>query len=195
MHPDPVTGQMIEGVARVRYTHEAMANMVIADPSISQNQIARHFGYSVGWISRIFNSDAFQAYLHSRIEDLQDPELRARVNARMHQIEEQLKTIADLSLNRVISRLSGEDPVTGLPDVRPIEDDFLLKTAQMAKDALGFGAKPAGGGGNESGTTINIIQLPQKAASSAEWAAQYGSTADAGRRQLPDPAVIELEPK
>jgi len=173
MFPHPDTGEMTEGIARARYTHQAMADLVIADPSISQNQIAAHFGYSAPWVSRIFNSDAFRAYLHARKEELTDPELRARIEARMQQIEEQLRTIADLSLSRLIDRLAGVNPITGLPDARPMEDDFLLKTASMAKDALGYGARPKEGG-NGGGVQV-VINMPEKAQNTSQWLERHAS--------------------
>lgn len=174
MWTDPVTGEKREGIARVRYSAEAMADLVIADPSISQNTIAAHFGYTPGWISRIFNSDAFKAYLHQRKEELTDPDLKARVNARLMELEEQLKTVADLALNRMIERLAG--PL-------PVDDDFLLKSAQMAKDALGYGARGAGAGP----TNINVVvQVPSKAKSTAEWSSRYMGDVEVVPPALPD---------
>lgn len=197
MFPDPQTGEMVHGIGRVRYTHEAMADKIIVNPAISQNDLAAHFGFSPAWISRIINSDAFRAYLHKRKEELEDPELKAQVEARMLQIEEQLKTIADLAMNRIIDRLSGVDGRTGLMDIRPIDDDFLLKTATMAKDALGYGARSKDTGDK---APMVVINMPTKAPSTADWISRHNATSVGGVQPhgpaLPHPPeVVDAEVK
>jgi hypothetical protein len=161
MYPDPITGLPIDGISCVRYTHEAMADRIIADPSIHQNHLAAIFGFTPGWVSKMVNSDAFQAYLHSRKEELTDPELKARVEARMRSVEAQLRVIADLSLERITETLAAGTPLS---------DDFVLQTAKLSTAALGYGARPAGAA---STNVAVIIQVPSKAQNSQEWVSAH----------------------
>ena len=57
------------GPRRVKYSHDAMIDLIIASPGIQQNTLAIHFGYTVGWISTIMQSDAFQAKLAARKDE------------------------------------------------------------------------------------------------------------------------------
>ena len=75
------------GVARVSYTHDAMIDAIIHNPTISQNQLAAHFGYTPGWVSQIIASDAFQARLAERTGELVDPTIRASVEDRFKALD------------------------------------------------------------------------------------------------------------
>lgn len=134
-------------LGKVRYTHDAMIDLIIASPWISQNEIAAHFGYSVGWISQIFTSDVFQARLAERKDELVDPTIRAT-------IEENFKALCQQSMTILRKKLEGNP-----------SDDLLLGTLNIASKALGYGARQA--------PTINqqfVVQVPGKVGSSAEWA-------------------------
>src|SRR2546421_725388 len=61
--PVAEAGPLVRGL---RYTHEAMVDMLIAEPWISQNELAARFGFSPSWISTVICSDAFQAKLAER---------------------------------------------------------------------------------------------------------------------------------
>ena len=62
---------------RVHYSHEAMIDIIIAEPNITQGELAARFNRSQGWISIVMGSDAFQAALAKRRDDLLDPFLIA----------------------------------------------------------------------------------------------------------------------
>ena len=117
------TASAANAIARVRYSHDAMIDLIIADPSISQGKIAQHFGYTQVWVSRIFNSDAFQARLAQRKADIIDPALTLT-------IEEKLKALADKSLDVVLEKLTA----TGSPDL-------AIKALEITSKALGYGAR------------------------------------------------------
>lgn len=158
MFTDPITGEIKNGIAKVRYSHEAMIDHLIATPDIRQNELAVIFDRSPGWISQIINSDAFQAALAERREADVDPIIQ-------QSIKDRLQAVAAVSLEKVLDKLSG--PIT-------CTDDFLLQTAKLSTAALGYGAKSTGG------ATTNVavvIQVPPKIASSREWAQAYQSAA------------------
>lgn len=131
----------------VHYSHEAMIDEILANPSIKQNELASKFGKSVPWISRIIGSDAFQAALAKRREEITDPFLIATV-------EERFKGLAFQSLDILAEKLEITKSA-----------DLALKSLDVSVKALGFGARSGGSGQNNQ----FIIQMPAKSANSGEW--------------------------
>lgn len=137
-------------IARVRYTHDSMIDMLIANPMISQNELAKYYGFSVAWISRVVNSDAFNARLAERKDEIVDPTLRLSM-------EEKLNALADQSLKIVMEKLA----VTQNPDT-------AMKALELTTRALGYGAKSQ----NVAVQQNFVVALPQKVADPMEWAAR-----------------------
>jgi hypothetical protein len=138
-------------INKTRYTHDAMIDVILANPGVQQKALAVTFERSVPWISRIIGSDAFQAALAKRREDLTDPFLVAT-------IEERMKGLAFQSLDIIADKLEATK-----------NSDLALKALDISSKALGFGARAAGPGQHNQ----FIIQLPPKAANAEEWAQQH----------------------
>lgn len=117
-----------EGGARppqkVRYTHDAMIDLMIAQPGISQNALAKHFGYTASWVSTIISSDAFQARLAARRAEVVDPIVS-------FSIEEKMKGLVDRSLEVLQEKLSAPAAV--------VPDNLALRAAELGAKALGLG--------------------------------------------------------
>ena len=146
-------------IARVKYTHDAMIDLVIANPAISQNDIAKHFGYSVPWVSRVMNSDAFLARLAQRKADIVDPSLVATV-------EEKLAAIASKSADIILDKLATTNSL-----------DAAFKGLEIAGKLKGYGAR-------NQGPVVNnnfVVALPSKAASEVDWMAQHSPLPKAER--------------
>lgn len=113
-------------IQKVAYTHEAMIELLIegaARPGgISQKEIAAHFGYTEGWISRIFASEAFQERLYARKEQLLDPTLRASV-------KERLEALVRRSIDVLEKKL--DQPV--------VSDTVALRALELGARGLGVG--------------------------------------------------------
>lgn len=139
-------------IKKVRYTHDAMIELIIEDPTVSQGKIASYFGYSVGWVSRIFGSDAFQARLAQRKTELTDPFLVAT-------IEERFRGLAFQSIDIIAEKLAATK-----------NPDLALKALDISSKAMGFGARA-----REPAQIQNnfVVAMPAKAASAEEWAAAY----------------------
>lgn len=135
-------------IERVKYTHDAMIDLIIARPGIKQNELAAHFGYTEPWVSRIINSDAFQARLAQRKTEMVDPSIAAS-------IDEKLRTAASVSLDVLVEKLQ----VTRNPDL-------ATKVADISTRALGYGARAA----NVAVQNNFVVALPPKAKSASEWA-------------------------
>ena len=139
-------------IQRVKYTHDALIDMIIANPAVSQGQLATAFGYTQGWLSRVMNSDAFQARLAARKMEVVDPQL-------VLSIDEKLRALASKSLDVVLDKLA----VTQNPDT-------ALKALEVTSKALGYGARQQ----NLNVQQNFVVALPPKAASASEWAAAHG---------------------
>lgn len=150
------------GPKQVSYTHDAMIDLIIAHPMISQDEIARYFGYSVPWVSVIFNSDAFLARMAARKEELVDPTLVASLDERFRQM-------ATVSMEIVLTKLQ------------------TTKDSKLAMAALELSAKALGMGARQSNVTVQnsfVVEMPVKAQSDVEWASAhqprfYGAVRDA----------------
>jgi hypothetical protein len=156
---------------RVHYTHDAMIDLLVSNPGMSQNQLAAHFGYSVPWISRIINSDAFQARLAVRKGDLVDPALLLTV-------EERLTALCDQSLNIVMDKLESTKNI-----------DTAMKALELSTKALGFGAR-------KSNVTLQqsfVVALPSKVVDSGEWAERHRASLGAGALASPSPASSQAQ--
>lgn len=154
----PLQGTQSAALAidRVKYSHDAMIDMLIVNPGIAQGDLARHFGYTQPWVSRIMNSDAFLARLAQRKADIVDPGIAATV-------DEKLRAVASKSLDVVLQKL----------ELTPTFEQALA-AGEMAGKALGYGARQQ----NLNVQQNFVVALPTKTASASEWASQYaGGTA------------------
>jgi len=149
------------GIQRVHYHHDAMIDLIIANPTLSQGEIAAHFNMTEPWISRVINSDSFQARLAERKKDLVDPGILQSVNERMN-------VMVHKSLEIIQDKLEKSRSV-----------DVAFKAAELATKALGFGAR------NPNVVVQNsfVVALPEKAPNQDAWADRYAA-APAGLKQL-----------
>lgn len=70
-------------VAKVSYTHDALIDVIVANPAISQRELALMFGYSQAWISNLLASDLIQARIAERRKEVVDPVVAASVEERV----------------------------------------------------------------------------------------------------------------
>lgn len=116
-----------QGIDKVRYSHEAMADMIIAQPWISQNELAKRFGYTASWVSQIICSDAFQALLAKRRDILVTPEVAASIKDQFQGLVGRCAAVLRTHLNR--------------PDM-DIPPSLAVSVLKISKEALGLGARP-----------------------------------------------------
>lgn len=137
-------------IARVRYTHDAVIDEILVNPAISQNDLAKIFGFSPTWVSIIINSDAFQERLAERKGELVDPKIRATVN-------ERLDAIASVALGKIMDRL--DSPLSG-----QIKNVDLIA---MAK--LGVGDKNTRPAAPIQQNNLYVVALPPPSLNSSTW--------------------------
>lgn len=144
-------------IGRVSYTHDAMCDLILANPAISKGAIALHFGYSQTWVSRIINSDAFLLRLSVRKAEVSDPSL-------ILTIEEKLKVLVSESLDVLIERLA----VTK-------DKEIALKGVEIGAKALGYGARQQ----NVNVQQNFVVAMPTPIVDQAAWAQSHGGPSDA----------------
>ena len=97
------------------YTHEAMIDLILQEPTVTPAELATLFGHSKSWISCILSADSFRARLAERKGKLLDPYIAQSLNERM-------KSVAIRAIDIVEEKLSSE------------------RSASYAIDALGLAA-------------------------------------------------------
>ncbi len=111
-------------ISKIRYTHDAMIDLIVQDPAISQNALAEYFGYSASWISIVINTDMFQAALARRREEIINPILRAS-------LEDRFRAVTQRSLEVLGEKLA--------KDSDAVPDQLALRAAELGAKALGLG--------------------------------------------------------
>jgi hypothetical protein len=111
----------------LHYTHEAMIDLIIANPGIHQNTLARTFGYTASWISTVMATDSFQSALAARREQVVDPLLRAT-------LEEQARGLYLRSMEIIREKLNA--------DAENVSDNLAMAVYKESGKLLGYGARP-----------------------------------------------------
>lgn len=62
-------------IQKMRYNHQAMVDLLVAQPTLTQNELADIFDRSPSWISTIICSEVFQDQLAKRREEILGPEI------------------------------------------------------------------------------------------------------------------------
>ena len=111
---------------RIRYTHADMIDFIIANPWVSQGDLAARYGYTQGWVSNIMASDAWQSAMAARREEVVDPNLKAT-------LEERFRGMTILSLQRLQQKLEAPQ----------VSDQVLLRAVELGAKACGIGGNRA----------------------------------------------------
>ena len=120
----PRGGTIFARPPKMRYSHQAMVDLVLEDPTLSQNAIAAYFGRTPSWISTIFTSDAFKAQLEARRAEIVDPELRMSLRERFEALATQSLKVLQEKISRPADQVS---------------DQLVLKAVELGAKALGIG--------------------------------------------------------
>lgn len=147
--PEGLGTEKAEGaIKRLRFTHDSLVDFIIANPTVSQRQIAVQFGFTETWVSRMICSDAFQARLAVRKNELVDPII-------LQSVEEKLRGLVDLSATVIAEKLEANR-----------NPDLAVKVLGLGVTALGYGAREK----NIQTQNNFVVMLPEKAADSEDWA-------------------------
>lgn len=110
--------------AKATYTHHAMVELMVENPSYTHGQLAAHFGRPASWFSAVLASEAFQQVLDLRRHEVADPSLTATM-------EERFRALAFRSVTVLQEKLSSSG----------VSDLVVLKAAEIGVKALGMGQR------------------------------------------------------
>jgi hypothetical protein len=139
------TGALIN---KMSYTHDAMVDLILQNPMISQGDIARTFGYTESWVSQIVRSDSFRESLAARKGELIDPILKAS-------LEDRINALAHRSIDILLEQLD----MKGNPEI-------ALKALDLTTRAKNYGA-------GVHLTQNFVVAMPQKSESGESWIADH----------------------
>ena len=88
-------------IKNISYSHDAMIDLILQQPTVTSGELASLFGYSQGWVTRILGSDSFQARLAQRKGALMDPLIARSLNDR-------LRAVAIRSMDVIEEKLAAE---------------------------------------------------------------------------------------
>lgn len=174
---------MTNAIAKVGYSHDALIDEIVTNPSISQGALAAKFGYTAGWVSQVVNSDAFRERLAQRREDVVDPVLRMS-------LEERIRGAVDKSIQVILDKLETTPNINA-----------AIRVLEHGSRALGYGARvnmPS------VAVTTYVALVPPKSETAAAWVEAHApaltdvmaSLETDGRRDLMDrrPDIAERVP-
>jgi hypothetical protein len=159
--PPPVEKPTLK---RVHFTHDAIIDEILMNPAISQNELSTKFGYSVGWMSIVINSDAFQERLAARKGELLDPAIKAS-------LEERAAGAAQRALDRILERL--DSPA----QVGAIKTADLVSIAKLAVAPKTQAPPPQ--------QNLYLVQIPAPASNAQAWLSSVS-------RPASPPGVVEV---
>jgi len=145
-------GRKPGGTNAIPYSHDALIDAMLANPSATRAELGAIFGFSSQWVYSVTNSDGFRARYEARRKEIINPELVATV-------KERFEALASQSIDVIAHRLTAsQDPV------------LALKTLEIAAKASSYGAR-------DQSVTVQqsfVVALPEKAQSADDWAKKYG---------------------
>lgn len=148
---------------KLNYSHEALADMILANPGATHKDFAKIFDRTPVWVSYVVNSDAFQAFLAKRREQIVDPGLILTV-------EDRLKGLAVRSCDLLMEKLEG-------PMGQFVKPELLTKIVETSTKALGYGQRTA----QVAVNTQFVVAMPTQAPNAEAWAGKYsGGNLEAG---------------
>lgn len=115
----------------MNYSHEALVDLLLANPAATNLELGLVFGRSKEWVGLVKSSGMFREAYAKRASEISDPVLQAT-------IEQRLDMLASRSLEVLNEKLSR--PAQDIPD------NLALQAAALGAKGLGvggFSSKPA----------------------------------------------------
>ena len=112
--------------SRLNYSHAGMIDLLVANPGISQNEVAQKMGYSASWVSIVMSTDTFKAELEKRRKELIDPTILASINERFEGVARRALEVLQEKLAKPANEIS---------------ENLAIRSFEVASRAAGFGAR------------------------------------------------------
>lgn len=121
---------MTQALANLSFRHQSIVDFMVAYPTAKKGEIAEHFGVTPAWLSIVIHSDAFQAAIRARQDEL----FRHHVVP----LAEKLAYLAHRTIDKLAEKVETTDEAT------------LLEIGKFSTDRINWDGKPmaqAQGGG------------------------------------------------
>lgn len=122
--PGRMPGSQNKNKGRLKYSHKALADTIIMNPTLTGKELAEIFGRTPQWVYIVQNSDAFQQYLSQRQAELVDPAFRAT-------LKEKVQALASRSIDVMAEKLDRSADL--------VPDTFALRAFELASKAAALG--------------------------------------------------------
>jgi len=135
-------------VAKLNFSHEAIARWLLENPGSSLGECAAIFGYTRGWLSIIIHSDAFKA----KYQGMQTEADRLVLD----DIPAKLRGVASLALEGLADQVE-----QAVADGSVGQRQFLLNTSETLLQKLGYGAggsKITVNAPGSGGVQVNVVE-------------------------------------
>lgn len=109
-------------IKKVSHKHEAILDMMLANPQMKLRDIAREMGVSQSWLSCIIHSDAFQRRLSARQEEI--------FNATLLPLKDKIAGAAAVAVEKLSESVENASPAA--------DREFVLDATEKLLKAAGF---------------------------------------------------------
>ena len=117
-------------IKRVSVKHEAIMEYMLVNPAAPLREVAAHFGVTQAWLSTIIHSDAFQAKLSEKKDDL--------FSATIVPLREKMLGLAHMGVEKLGDAMEHASPIS--------DKDFIADTTDNILKNLGYSPKSAPAG-------------------------------------------------
>jgi len=142
-----------QGVVKgqLTYTHKAMMDLVLANPTMPIEDLAEYFGVTKAWAKKVTMSDAFQAVLDKRREEIINPVI-------VESVTEKIRGLTNNTLDMLNHRV----------ELGIVKTPELIEIAKIGLTSQGLL--------DTSDKVVNnnqfVVAMPNKIADADQWAEQ-----------------------
>jgi hypothetical protein len=113
-------------ITKLTAAHDAMIDMILANPRITNEELAAQFDMGHTWVATLRHTDLFKRRMEDRREAVIDPVLIAS-------IEEKIRAVTDMAVEHILEKLATKK-------ADELTDQFLLRAAEFGAKSMGLGS-------------------------------------------------------
>lgn len=164
-------------LSELSWWHDALIDLLIAQPQLRAKHLAEHFSVTPGWISTVTNSDSFREAYALRRGDVESHILQG--------VTQKAETVALTSLDRIQEQLEDNDKLTM---------GQLKEAATLGLETLGYGRAATQVKVDARSQTVNVNHVePQALADARAVMQQLGAQGGGANGDVP--AVARVDPQ
>lgn len=182
----PVPGSTVRTICKVAPRHEQIINWFIANPHRKNSDCAAFFGVTQAWLSTIKRSDAYQARMRQRLDEMAGDVREEFIEQMGMGMLGKLSVAADLALDKLTEKIEAAD-----------DPEYLLDCTDKLLHRMGFAPKSTPVALSPQTVNNNTLNVNVSAGDLAEARQLLGNTMQAlsppASLVAPETLVIEGE--